>query len=45
MQRYGSGIGNYLDVLSVEQQLLQALGGGFAGDTQAAALPSTSRIH
>ncbi len=23
-QRYGSGIGNYLDVLSVEQQLLQA---------------------
>lgn len=66
MQRYGSGIGNYLDVLSVEQQLLQAqrqlaelnaeqidmsiqlmqaLGGGFQGDTQAAALPSTSRIH
>jgi len=24
MQRYGSGIGNYLDVLSIEQQLLQA---------------------
>lgn len=64
MQRYGSGIGNYLDVLSVEQQLLQsqrqlaelnaeqidlsiqlmqALGGGYQADTQAAALPSTSR--
>ncbi|BBN56046.1 hypothetical protein TRE132_41710 [Pseudomonas chlororaphis subsp. aurantiaca] len=24
VQRYGSGIGNYLDVLSIEQQLLQA---------------------
>ncbi|MCS5516477.1 efflux transporter outer membrane subunit [Pseudomonas qingdaonensis] len=24
MQRYGSGIGNYLDVLSIEQQLLQS---------------------
>jgi len=24
MQRYGSGIGNFLDVLSIEQQLLQA---------------------
>lgn len=24
LQRYGSGIGNYLDVLSIEQQLLQA---------------------
>ncbi len=24
MQRYGDGIGNYLDALSVEQQLLQA---------------------
>ncbi|GGJ83723.1 efflux transporter outer membrane subunit [Pseudomonas matsuisoli] len=24
MQRYGSGIGNYLDALSIEQQLLQA---------------------
>lgn len=24
MQRYSSGIGNYLDVLSIEQQLLQA---------------------
>jgi outer membrane protein TolC len=23
-QRYGSGIGNYLDVLTIEQQLLQA---------------------
>ena len=23
-RRYGSGIGNYLDVLSIEQQLLQA---------------------
>lgn len=64
MQRYGSGIGNYLDVLSIEQQLLQsqrqlaelnaeqidlsiqlmqALGGGYQADTQAAALPSTSR--
>ena len=64
MQRYGSGIGNYLDVLSIEQQLLQsqrqlaelnaeqidlsiqlmqALGGGYQADTQAAALLSTSR--
>ena len=24
LQRYGSGVGNYLDVLSIEQQLLQA---------------------
>ena len=24
VQRYGSGVGNYLDVLSIEQQLLQA---------------------
>ena len=58
VQRYGSGIGNYLDVLSIEQQLLQAqrqlanlnaeqidlsiqlmqaLGGGFQGETLAAA--------
>lgn len=57
-QRYGSGIGNYLDVLSIEQQLfgaqqqlaslnaqridasiklMQALGGGYQGDTLASA--------
>lgn len=57
-QRYGSGIGNYLDVLTIEQQLLgaqqqlaalnaqridvsiqlmQALGGGYQGDTLASA--------
>ncbi|MBV4457739.1 efflux transporter outer membrane subunit [Pseudomonas sp. COR58] len=64
VQRYGSGIGNYLDVLSIEQQLLQAqrqlaslnaeqidlsiqlmqaLGGGFQGDTLSAAnaVPAT----
>ena len=62
VQRYGSGIGNYLDVLSIEQQLLQAqrqlanlnaeqidlsiqlmqaLGGGFQGDTLAAATSAT----
>ncbi|KAI2669441.1 efflux transporter outer membrane subunit, partial [Pseudomonas sp. TNT3] len=60
VQRYGSGIGNYLDVLSIEQQLLQAqrqlanlnaeqidlsiqlmqaLGGGFQGETLTAANP------
>jgi outer membrane protein TolC len=54
--RYGSGIGNYLDVLTIEQQLLgtqqqlaslnaqridvsiqlmQALGGGYQGETLA----------
>lgn len=57
-QRYGSGIGNYLDVLTLEQQLLgaqqqladlnaqridvsiqlmQALGGGYQGETLASA--------
>jgi len=57
-ERYGSGIGNYLDVLTIEQQLLgaqqqlaalnaqridvsiqlmQALGGGYQGDTLASA--------
>lgn len=57
-QRYSAGIGNYVDVLTVEQQLLQAqqnlaglnaeridlsiqlmqaLGGGFSGDTLASA--------
>ncbi|MFJ5254353.1 efflux transporter outer membrane subunit [Pseudomonas sp. NPDC088414] len=64
VQRYGSGIGNYLDVLSIEQQLLQAqrqlanlnaeqidlsiqlmqaLGGGFQGETLTAAnaIPAT----
>ena len=61
LERYGSGVGNYLDVLSIEQQLLgaerqlanlnaeqidlsiqlmQALGGGFHGDSLAAAGPS-----
>ncbi|WNW14176.1 efflux transporter outer membrane subunit [Pseudomonas sp. DTU_2021_1001937_2_SI_NGA_ILE_001] len=62
-QRYAAGIGNYLDVLSVEQQLLQsqrqladldarridlsirlmqALGGGFIADAQAAQVPPVS---
>ena len=62
VQRYGSGIGNYLDVLSIEQQLLQAqrqlanlnaeqidlsiqlmqaLGGGFQGETRTASTSAT----
>ncbi|RON93214.1 multidrug RND transporter [Pseudomonas fluorescens] len=66
VQRYGSGIGNYLDVLSIEQQLLQAqrqlatlnaeqidlsiqlmqaLGGGFQGDTLTAANASPATPH
>ncbi len=66
VQRYGSGIGNYLDVLSIEQQLLQAqrqlanlnaeqidlsiqlmqaLGGGFQGDTLTAANATPATSH
>ncbi|MFI8223380.1 efflux transporter outer membrane subunit [Pseudomonas sp. NPDC085632] len=66
VQRYGSGIGNYLDVLSIEQQLLQAqrqlanlnaeqidlsiqlmqaLGGGFQGDTLTAANARPATQH
>lgn len=66
VQRYGSGIGNYLDVLSIEQQLLQAqrqlatlnaeqidlsiqlmqaLGGGFQGETLTAANASPAPSH
>jgi NodT family efflux transporter outer membrane factor (OMF) lipoprotein len=64
-QRYGSGIGNYLDVLTIEQQLLQsqrqladlnaeridlsiqlmqALGGGFEGESPAEPAPSTASL-
>lgn len=64
-QRYGSGIGNYLDVLTIEQQLLQsqrqladlnaeridlsiqlmqALGGGFEGQSPSEATPSTASL-
>jgi NodT family efflux transporter outer membrane factor (OMF) lipoprotein len=64
-QRYGSGIGNHLDVLSIEQQLLQsqrqladlnaeridlsiqlmqALGGGFQGESQGQMHPSTASL-
>lgn len=66
VQRYGSGIGNYLDVLSIEQQLLQAqrqlanlnaeqidlsiqlmqaLGGGFQGETLSAANAISATPH
>ena len=66
VQRYGSGIGNYLDVLSIEQQLLQAqrqlanlnaeqidlsiqlmqaLGGGFQGQTLTAANATPATSH
>ncbi|AWA40337.1 multidrug RND transporter [Pseudomonas fluorescens] len=66
VQRYGSGIGNYLDVLSIEQQLLQAqrqlanlnaeqidlsiqlmqaLGGGFQGQTLTAANATPATPH
>jgi outer membrane protein TolC len=66
VQRYGSGIGNYLDVLSIEQQLLQAqrqlanlnaeqidlsiqlmqaLGGGFQGETLAAAKTTPATLN
>lgn len=66
VQRYGSGIGNYLDVLSIEQQLLQAqrqlatlnaeqidlsiqlmqaLGGGFQGESLTAANASPATPH
>ena len=66
VQRYGSGIGNYLDVLSIEQQLLQAqrqlanlnaeqidlsiqlmqaLGGGFQGETLTAANATPATSH
>ncbi|MGE1174993.1 efflux transporter outer membrane subunit [Pseudomonas sp. BW7P1] len=66
VQRYGSGIGNYLDVLSIEQQLLQAqrqlatlnaeqidlsiqlmqaLGGGFQGQTLTAGNASPAIAH
>jgi NodT family efflux transporter outer membrane factor (OMF) lipoprotein len=66
VQRYGSGIGNYLDVLSIEQQLLQAqrqlanlnaeridlsiqlmqaLGGGFQGETLTAANANPATPH
>ncbi|MFW9080749.1 efflux transporter outer membrane subunit [Pseudomonas sp. P2757] len=66
VQRYGSGIGNYLDVLSIEQQLLQAqrqlatlnaeqidlsiqlmqaLGGGFQGETLTAANATPASPH
>jgi NodT family efflux transporter outer membrane factor (OMF) lipoprotein len=65
VQRFGSGIGNYLDVLSIEQQLLQsqrqladlnaeridlsiqlmqALGGGFQGESQGLNTPSTASL-
>jgi NodT family efflux transporter outer membrane factor (OMF) lipoprotein len=65
VQRFGSGIGNYLDVLSIEQQLLQsqrqladlnaeridlsiqlmqALGGGFQGESQGLSTPSTASL-
>lgn len=63
VQRFGSGIGNYLDVLSIEQQLLQsqrqlaslnaeqidlsiqlmqALGGGFQGESVALGAPAST---
>lgn len=63
VQRFGSGIGNYLDVLSIEQQLLQsqrqlaslnaeqidlsiqlmqALGGGFQGESVALGSPAST---
>lgn len=63
VQRFGSGIGNYLDVLSIEQQLLQsqrqlaslnaeqidlsiqlmqALGGGFQGESVAVGSPAST---